>query len=80
MSQFYQSIEHLIAKVMFYLTILFLSLVAIIIQYLQIDNGLDRLLFSRQIVTVLWILWPLFFLERLIYFTQKLRATFHAKV
>ncbi len=35
MSQFYQSIEHLIAKVMFYLTILFLSLVAIIIQYLQ---------------------------------------------
>lgn len=67
MSQFYQSIEHIIAKVMFYLTIFFLSLVAIIIQYLQIDNGLDRLLFSQEIVTVLWLLWPLFFLERLFY-------------
>ncbi len=64
MSQLYQSIEHLIAKIMFYLTILFLSLVPIIIQYLQIDNGLDRLLFSQQIVTLLWVLWPIFFLYR----------------
>jgi len=35
--------------------------VPIIIQYLQIDNGLDRLLFSQQIVTQLWVLWPIFF-------------------
>ncbi|MEK8020030.1 MAG: hypothetical protein VSS75_024415 [Candidatus Parabeggiatoa sp.] len=61
MSQLYQSIEHLIAKIMFYLTILFLSLVPIIIQYLQIDNGLERLLFSQEIVTLLWVLWPIFF-------------------
>jgi hypothetical protein len=67
MSLFNQSFEDFVAKVMFYLTILFLSLVAIVIQYLQIDNGLERLLFSEQIVILLWILWPVFFLERLLY-------------
>lgn len=67
MTKIYQSIEHIIAKIMFFLTIFFLWLVAILVQYLQIDNGLERLPFSQQIIAILWILWPIFFLERLLY-------------
>ncbi len=53
------------AKFMFFLTIVFLSLGAIVIQYLQVDDGLERLPYSQQIVEILLILWPIFFLERL---------------
>ncbi len=67
MNKIYQSIEPIIAKVMFFLTILFLALIAIIIQYLQTDNGPQRLFCFQQIVYLLYILWPVFFLERILY-------------
>lgn len=63
----YQSIEHFIAITMFYLTIIFLSLVAIIIQYLQVEHGFEQLPNSQQLIDILLMLWPLFFLERLGY-------------
>jgi hypothetical protein len=67
MTKIYQSIEHIIARIMFFLTIIFLSLVAIILQYLQIDNGLELLPYSRQLISILLILWPFFFLDRILY-------------
>lgn len=63
----YKNIEQYIVKVMFVLTIIFLSLLAITIQYLQVEGGLERLPFSQVIIDILFILWPIFFLERLLY-------------
>ena len=67
MIKFYQDIELFIAKIMFILTIIFLSLVAILIQYLQVDNGLDLLPRHQQMIDLLFIIWPIFFFERLLY-------------
>jgi hypothetical protein len=66
MKKTYQSIEYIIANLMFVLTIFFLSIGAVIIQYLQVDNGFERLLFSQEIFRFLLILWLIFFLERII--------------
>ncbi|RKZ36131.1 MAG: hypothetical protein DRQ41_14915, partial [Gammaproteobacteria bacterium] len=64
----YKNIEQYIAKVMFVLTIIFISLFAITIQYLQVEGGLERLPFSQVIINLLFILSPIFFLERLLFF------------
>lgn len=49
---------------MFFLTIAFLVLAAIIIQYLQMDDGFEQLRYAQQIIVLLVIIWPIFFLER----------------
>ncbi|MCK5716960.1 MAG: hypothetical protein KAH77_05670 [Thiomargarita sp.] len=67
MNKFYRKIEFFIARIMFILTIIFLALAAILIQYLQVDDGLDFLPRHQEMIDVLLILWCLFFLERLIY-------------
>ncbi len=66
MTKIYQYIELTIARVMFVLTIFFLSLVAILIQYLQTSNGLERLPRHQEMIDLLVILWPIFFLERIL--------------
>ena len=53
------------SKLMFFLTIVFLALLAIIIQYLQMEQGLERLPYTQQLIVLLVIIWPIFFLERL---------------
>jgi len=80
MSKIYQFIEPIIAKVMFALTILFLALVAIIVQYLQTDNGFQRLFCFQQIIDLLVILWPIFFFERVIYLIFCKRRTWKSVI
>ncbi|MDM8557771.1 hypothetical protein [Candidatus Parabeggiatoa sp. HSG14] len=76
MKKIYQSIEYIVAKTMFVLTIIFLLLAAVIIQYLQVDSGMEQLPFSHQMVNILLMIWPFFFLERMIHliFCDKKRT------
>jgi hypothetical protein len=67
MKKIYKNFESLIAKLMFVITIIFLFLIALLIQYLQTDKGFELLPYSEQIITILLILWPIFFIERLLY-------------
>jgi voltage-gated potassium channel len=61
-----QFIEFLGAAIMFLVTIVFLTALAIIIQYIQIESGLERLLYAQQLVTLLLICWPIFAVEQII--------------
>jgi hypothetical protein len=61
----YQRFDSLImTKLMFFLTIAFIALSAIIIQYLQMDDGFEQLRYAQQIIILLVIIWLIFFLER----------------
>ena len=66
MFRIYQFIESVSAAIMFWVTIVFLTTMAIIIQYVQIDSGLERLLYAQQLVTLLLICWPIFVIEKII--------------
>ncbi len=67
MKKLSKQFEDIIAKLMFVITIIFLFLVALLIQYLQTDKGFELLPYSEHIITILLILWPIFFIERLFY-------------
>jgi len=67
MKKIYKKFESIIAKVMFVITIIFLFLIGLIIQYWQTDKGLELLSYSQIIITILLIVWPIFFFERLLY-------------
>lgn len=71
--KFYQSIEHLIAFFLFICTLLFISLLAITIQYLQTEKGFEFFSSLPILFDSLLILWLIIFIERLIYlsFCQK---------
>jgi voltage-gated potassium channel len=67
MKKIYKKFEYFIAKLMFVITIIFLFLIALMIQYLQTDKGFELLPYSEQIITITLILWPIFLFERLFY-------------
>ncbi len=67
MKKIYKKFEYFIAKLMFVITIIFLFLMAVIIQYLQTDHGFQHLPYSQTIITIILILWPMFFIERVFY-------------
>jgi voltage-gated potassium channel len=62
-----QFIEFLSAAIMFLVTLAFLTALAIVIQYTQTESGLERLLYTRQLIILLIVCWPFFFIERIIY-------------
>ncbi len=62
----FKNLEFMIAKVMFFLTIIFISLIAIIIQYMQLDHGFEQHPFFQALIDILLILWVFFFLERVL--------------
>ena len=66
-------VESLSAAMMFLVTIVFLTVLAIIIQYTQIESGLERLLYAQQLIRLLFLCWPIFFIERIIqlFFCQR---------
>lgn len=67
MGSFYSKIETLIAKTMFFLAILFLSIAAVIIQYMQTEAIFAKLPYTLQMIDILLKLWVIFFLERILY-------------
>jgi len=67
MKKIYKKFEYFIAKLMFVITIIFLFLIALVIQYLQTDKGFELLPYSEQIFTIILILWPIFFIDRVFY-------------
>lgn len=62
-----QNIETFIASLMFFLAIIFLAVVAILIQYLQTDFSIQILPFFDEMFSFLFLLWLIFAVERLIY-------------
>ena len=65
--------ERMIQVVMFLLTITFLSLASVLIEYLQTEKTFFQLSYSRNMIELLVILWIVFFIERLLslVFCQK---------
>lgn len=59
-------IETLSAAMMFLITIVFLTALAIIIQYTQLESGLERLPYGQQLIMLLFLCWPIFFIEKVI--------------
>lgn len=59
--------EQIIQTVMFILTITFLSLASILVEYLQTEKTFSQLPYSKNMIELLFILWPIFFIERLLY-------------
>ncbi|NJO14568.1 MAG: hypothetical protein HC877_02110 [Thioploca sp.] len=62
-----QLIEAVNAAIMFLITVVFLTIMAIIVQYGQLESGLERLLYAPQLLMLLFICWPIFAIERIIY-------------
>jgi ATP-binding cassette subfamily C protein LapB len=67
--KFYQSIEYVIAFFLFICTFVFVSLLAIIIQYLQTEKGFEFSSLLSLFFDILLILWLIIIIERLIYLT-----------
>jgi len=67
MNKFIIFVKCYIETSMFVLTVIFLLLVAIIIQYLQTEEMLSRLPYSQLMIGILLVSWPIFVIERLLY-------------
>lgn len=67
MNKFIIFVKCYIETTMFVLTVIFLLLVAIIIQYLQSEEMLSRLPYLQLMIGILLVSWPIFFIERLLY-------------
>ncbi len=61
------TIEKLISKLMLIITVIFLSILAILIQYLQTDHGFERLYHAQSMVNILEVLWLILGIERILY-------------
>lgn len=59
--------ENFVQKLIFWLTVLFLAILAIVIQYLQIHNDIEQLPYLDQAIDLLLIIYPIFILERVIF-------------
>ena len=72
MGNSYQTIKHNIEKIisifMLILTVVFLSISAVLIQYLQTDHGFEHLYYSELMIDILVVLWSIFGIERLLHF------------
>ena len=62
-----QKIETFIASLMFFLAIIFLAVVAILIQYLQTDFSIKMLPYFDEMFSFLFLFWLIFVVERLIH-------------
>ncbi len=71
MGNSYQTIRHIIGKLiikfMLIITVIFLFISAVLIQYLQTDHGFERLYYAQLMVDILKILWLTIAIERLLY-------------
>lgn len=63
----YHIIKNTIQIWMLLLTVLFLALAAIIIQYLQVHKNLEQLPYLNELISILLFLYPIFWVERLIF-------------
>ncbi|MDM8567458.1 hypothetical protein QUF74_17650 [Candidatus Halobeggiatoa sp. HSG11] len=72
MYDFYQTIKRIIEKLvsifMLITTVIFLSISAVLIQYLQTTDGIEHLYYVEQMIDILQILWLIFIIERILYF------------
>jgi len=64
---YYERLEFFIYRIMFMMTVVFLAIAAVLVQYLQRPELHSSILFYDEMGVLLFAIWPLFIIERLVY-------------